>query len=110
MQPLQVLLVNPPIFDFTAYDFWLRPYGMLRVAGRMHTLLFDFLMAKRRDKWGRGRFESQEIPKPKALRDIPRKFHRFGKLRAEFRDFLQARSFDAVLIQTVMTYWYPGIR
>ena len=35
MQFLRVLLVNPPIFDFTAFDFWLRPYGMLRVAGQM---------------------------------------------------------------------------
>ena len=29
----KILLVNPPIFDFSAYDFWLKPYGMLRVGG-----------------------------------------------------------------------------
>jgi len=27
-----VLLINPWIFDFTAYDFWLRPLGLLAVA------------------------------------------------------------------------------
>jgi hypothetical protein len=32
MKP-RILLVNPPIYDFSAYDFWLKPYGMLRVAG-----------------------------------------------------------------------------
>jgi hypothetical protein len=32
MKP-RVLLVNPPIYDFSAYDFWLKPYGMLWVAG-----------------------------------------------------------------------------
>ena len=23
-----ILLVNPPICDFTAYDYWLKPYGL----------------------------------------------------------------------------------
>ena len=32
MRP-RILLINPPIYDFSAYDFWLKPYGMLRVAG-----------------------------------------------------------------------------
>ena len=32
MKP-RILLVNPPIYDFSAYDFWLKPYGLLRVAG-----------------------------------------------------------------------------
>jgi hypothetical protein len=32
---MRLLLVNPPIYDFTAFDFWLRPYGMLRVAGQI---------------------------------------------------------------------------
>lgn len=33
----RTLLVNPPIFDFSAYDFWLKPYGMLRVyLDRLH--------------------------------------------------------------------------
>jgi pyruvate-formate lyase-activating enzyme len=114
MQPLRVLLVNPPIFDFTAYDFWLRPYGMLRVAGRMqHSCrleFFNFLVSKRGDAWGRGRYERQGLPKPAAFGDIPRNFHRFGRPREEFRDFLRSRSFDAILIQTLMTYWYPGVQ
>jgi len=60
MQSLRVLLVNPPIFDFTAYDFWLRPYGMLRVAGMMRHCcrlsFFDYLVSYKTDAWGRGRF------------------------------------------------------
>lgn len=44
------------------------------------------------------------------MRDIPRRFHRFGRPREEFREFIRDQSFDAVLIQTMMTYWYPGIR
>lgn len=71
---------------------------------------FDFLVSQKRDAWGRGRFDKQAVPKPECLKDIRRRFHRFGKPREEFREFLQSRAFDAVLIQTMMTYWYPGIR
>ncbi len=71
---------------------------------------FDFLPSRKKDPWGRGRFDSRDVPKPGYLSDIPRKFHRFGKPREDFREFLGARAFDAVLIQTYMTYWYPGIR
>jgi len=46
MQP-KILLVNPPIYDFSAYDFWLKPYGLLRVAGYLRgqaqLSLFDYL-------------------------------------------------------------------
>ena len=28
-----ILLVNPPIYDFAAYDFWLKSYGMSTVTG-----------------------------------------------------------------------------
>jgi radical SAM superfamily enzyme YgiQ (UPF0313 family) len=111
---MKVLLVNPPILDFTAYDFWLRPYGLSRVAGWMRHCcelsIFDFLVCSRRDEWGRGRLIGRHIPKPAPLRDIPRKFRRFGRPREEFRDFLQNRQFDSILIQTVMTYWYPGVK
>ncbi len=110
---MRVLLVNPPIFDFTAYDFWLRPYGMLRVAGHMRISCqlsyFDYLISKQKDAWGRGSYTRLEIRKPKPLRDIPRRFYRFGRPRAEFREFVKKQSFDAVLIQTLMTYWYMGV-
>jgi radical SAM superfamily enzyme YgiQ (UPF0313 family) len=114
MQSSRVLLVNPPIYDFSAYDFWLRPYGMLRVAGRMRHAcsldFFDFLDSRQRDAWGRGSYPNRYIPKPAVFRDIPRRFRRYGKPREEFQEYLKRESFDAVLIQTLMTYWYPGVR
>ena len=111
---MHVLLVHPPIFDFTAYDFWLRPYGLLHVAARMQHAcrlsIFDFLTSRRRDSWGRGRFDGREMAKPASLGDVPRVFRRFGRPRSEFRELLAEQSFDAVLIQTSMTYWYPGVQ
>jgi hypothetical protein len=91
----RILLVNPPIFDFTAFDFWLRPYGMLRVAGQLRHAcdlqLFDYLVSERCDPWGRGRFPDQIVAKPAALRDIPRNFRRFGRPRGEFRHLLETQ-------------------
>jgi hypothetical protein len=110
---MHVLLVNPPIYDFTAYDFWLRPYGMLRVAGRVaHACTFayfNYLFSEPRDPWGRGRFHAEKAARPSELADLRRHFRRFGRPRSEFREFLRKRQFDAVLIQTGMTYWYPGV-
>jgi hypothetical protein len=110
---VQVLLVNPPIYDFTAFDFWLRPYGLLRVAGQLRTCeltAFDYLVSRERDAFGRGRFDQAPAEKPAPLADIPRRFYRFGRAREEFLRVLSQKTFDVVLVQTVMTYWYLGVR
>jgi len=123
MRP-RILLVNPPIYDFAAYDFWLKPYGLLSVAGYLRSkaefTLFDYLdrmhpfVAKQKelrpDQWGRGRFYREKVPNPACLKEIPRYFRRFGLPRDIFKDFLaRQRTFDFVLIQTTMTYWYQGV-
>jgi hypothetical protein len=120
---LRVLLVNPPIFDFAAYDFWLKPYGLLRVAGILpdgaDAELFDYLdrlhpaasQGGRVDDWGRGSFDSTVVDTPMPLRGMPRRYRRYGIDRDAFRRFLREHGpFDVALIQTVMTYWYPGVR
>jgi len=124
MKP-RILLVNPPIYDFAAYDFWLKPYGMLSVAGYLREkadfVLFDYLdrldpfMAGQEqlksDLCGRGRFYFEKITSPECLKNIPRHFRRFGLPRSLFGDFLKnEKPFDFVLVQTTMTYWYPGVR
>jgi hypothetical protein len=124
MKP-RILLVNPPIYDFAAYDFWLKPYGLLSVAGQLRgqveMQLFDFLDRRhpfvtsrrdlRSDPWDRGRFYNERIPLPVPLKVIPRYFRRFGLPRILFREFLGVHGpFDYALIQTMMTYWYPGVQ
>lgn len=119
MKP-RILLLNPPIFDFSAYDFWLKPYGLLRVGGALRGqaefALFDYLdraypsSRQASDEWGRGRFASTEARKPTVLAEVPRRFHRFGLPRQLFQAFLtDCPPFDVALVQTVMTYWYPGV-
>jgi hypothetical protein len=133
----RILLVQPPIYDFAAYDFWLRPLGLLRVAGQLRgqaeMTLFDFLDRRhpaaaagaatggdaathsphrRLDAWGRGEFLTQVVPKPAALAPVPRRFRRLGLPREVFRRFLTdaGGAYDFALVQTTMTYWYPGVR
>jgi hypothetical protein len=98
-----ILLVNPPIYDFTAYDFWLKPYGLLSIAGylrgKANFVLFDYLdrlhpfaatqKGLESDQWGRGRFFCERIPNPSCLMSIPRYYRRFGLPRSIFKDFLQ---------------------
>ncbi|MHC4240622.1 MAG: hypothetical protein ACYSUC_12895, partial [Planctomycetota bacterium] len=51
------------------------------------------------------------IQSPACLMEIPRYFRRFGLPRYLFEDFLKEKGpFDFVLIQTMMTYWYPGVK
>ena len=121
----RILLVNPPIYDFAAYDFWLKPYGLLSVAGCLRGKadfnLFDYLdrlhpfTATQKDlasdRWGRGRFYHQVVANPPCLQAIPRYFRRFGLPRSLFADFVAQESpFDFALVQTTMTYWYLGVQ
>jgi len=120
----RVLIVNPPIYDFSAYDFWLRPVGMLAVAGMLRgqasLTLYDFLDRRHpaaqnkkteKDPFGRGRFIEQRVDKPTVFKAIPRYFKRFGLPRDPFQTFLrESPPFDFVLVQSVMTYWYPGVK
>ena len=121
----KILLVNPPVYDFAAYDFWLRPYGLLSVAGLLRGkadfALFDYLdrsgpfVTERKqlqsDQWGKGRFYCEQIPRPACFKTITRYFRRFGLPRNMFKDFLRKEGpFDFVLIQTMMTYWYQGVQ
>ena len=77
MKP-RILLVNPPIYDFSAYDIWLKPYGLLRVAGFLRNQaefhLVDFLDRLdsripagnyRSDRWAAARF-SEPLQNPAA--------------------------------------------
>jgi hypothetical protein len=120
--------VNPAVYDFAAYDFWLRPYGLLTVAGQLRGqaefVFFDYMdraqsdcglaskksSAVQSDEWGRGPFPFERMPNPELLKDIPRCYRRFGRPRVAFQKYLRGHGpFDYAFVQTVMTYWYPGV-
>jgi radical SAM superfamily enzyme YgiQ (UPF0313 family) len=120
-----VLLVNPWIFDFTAYDFWLRPLGLLYLAAvirentdcRVHFLdcldrFHPLLEKKAKTKPdGRGHFLKEEVPKPEVLKGVPRRFSRYGIPVPLFeRELGSLPRPAAVLLTSGMTYWYPGVQ
>ncbi|MGH1362239.1 MAG: B12-binding domain-containing radical SAM protein [Calditrichia bacterium] len=122
-----VLCINPWIYDFTAYDLWSKPLGLLYVASylrergvdvdlidcldRFHPALLKFQgkeKAKER-RYGIGPFHDEQVDTPKSINFIPRKFSRYGLPEEVFRNELKNRSKpDAILLTSAMTYWYPG--
>ena len=91
----KILLVNPWIHDFAAYDLWLFPLGLLNIASfAQHPELKFFLLnfldrfdsqcnITQKDtsttvKFGTGHFLKQEINKPDAVESVARKFFRYG--------------------------------
>jgi len=120
-----ILLINPWIYDFTAYDFWLRPLGLLYIASilrshtgfrlsfidcldRYHPLLPKKMKAK---PDGRGPFPKEEVTKPVVLKDVPRKYSRYGiPVYLFLQELNRVSSPDLVLITCTMTYWYPGVQ
>ncbi|MBA3018656.1 MAG: radical SAM protein [Proteobacteria bacterium] len=118
-----ILLVNPWIHDFAAYDFWAKPLGLLTLASilRQHGFLITYIdcldrfhpKAPQIDPYtrnGRGSFLKTKIPKPKDLEHVPRNFSRYGIMPEWFREELQLiPKPDLILVTSFMTYWYPGV-
>jgi radical SAM superfamily enzyme YgiQ (UPF0313 family) len=120
-----VLLINPWIYDFTAYDFWMKPLGLLYIAallekqGAFRVSFIDCLdrahpgLGKpvKMKPDGRGPFPKVEVPKPLLLNAVPRRFSRYGIPARVFEEGLAAVPRpDAVLLTCSMTYWYPGVQ
>jgi radical SAM superfamily enzyme YgiQ (UPF0313 family) len=122
------VLINPWIYDFAAYDFWLKPLGLLYLAALLREKAYEItfldclnplhpdLPSERRIKGskrtpsGRGSLPKEVITRPDALRPIPRLYKRYGITPRIFRDDLQALDRpDLVLVTSMMTYWYPGV-
>ncbi len=119
-----ILLINPWIHDFAAYDFWAKPLGLLALASILknygyHVTYLDCLdrfhpkMPKTNpfNRDGRGPYLKMPIQKPRGLEDISRNFSRYGIRRQWFKDdLLSLRQPDLILITSMMTYWYPGVQ
>ena len=124
----QLLLINPWIDDFAAFDLWLKPLGLLYLAGHLRQrgyavhlldcldrhnpalLQLQGLSAPRGRAYGVGKFFRQRLPIPAVLREIPRVYYRHGISEAIFVQMLKAAPQPAaILVTSMMTYWYPGV-
>ena len=118
----RILGVNPWITDFAAFNVWSRPVGLLacldmvRNAGASVALMDCLDPAWAEVKWpkpgkyGTGHYPKEEIPTPEPLAFMDRRYSRYGLDREAVREALARLDPrpDAVLVTTIMTYWYPG--
>ena len=114
--PLHILLINPWITDFAAYNLWVRPLGLLRIGSFLRNRGFRIslvdcidLYSKKRG-YGVGKFVRTKIPKPNPLKAIPRNYCRYGITEEMLGERLSAiEKPDLIGITSGMTYWYPGL-
>ena len=125
----RILLVNPWITDFAAYDFWLKPMGLLYLAAVLrdagcHVQLIDCMDRSHPDllawqglarpqhrQWHTGKFVRTVIAKPESYAAVPRRYARYGLPKVIFEKLCrQCPKPDLILVTSGMTYWYPGVQ
>ena len=127
---MKILLVNPYIYDFTAYDLWLRPLGLLYIAAvlKKYTLSELFWLdvldrfqenaappgdssLKQSKASGRGKYHREPVEKPLIYQNTPRRYARYG---IPFETFLakidNIPAVDMILVTSLMTYWVDGVK
>lgn len=118
MTKLKALLINPFIYDFSAYGFWSSPLGLLYIGSilRENGFSVDLIdcMEPIKNKIrsdGRNPFPKKKVDPPEILKAINKPFSRYGMGPEELLARLSGlREPDLVLITSIMTYWYPGTR
>ena len=118
---MKILLVNPPIYDFAVYDFWMKPLGLLYLSnilkekGHEVYLLdsvnrFDsYFKEYKSDSFGRGKIKYQKVKKPEILSGIPGRFKRYGLPAEVIKRRIKEFDPEVVMLGCSMTYWYPGL-
>ncbi len=119
-----ILLINPWIHDFAAYDFWAKPLGVLTLAAllRSHGISVSYIDCLDRfhpqaapgdpsARWGRGPYLKTPINKPQGLDDVQRRFCRYGiKPGWLAQDLKDIPVPDLIMVTSLMTYWYGGVQ
>jgi len=114
---MRALLVRPWIHDFSAYDLWIQPLGLLYLGAVLaqNGIELDYLDCLQnryeiKDD-GRAKFFKEVIAKPDVLKDVKRNYGRFGITLEQFDQQIAGfREPDVVLVTSGMTYWYPGVQ
>lgn len=115
---LKVLLINPYMYDVSAYSFWSAPLGLLYMGSIMRmngaeVILLDCLKVdeSKEKEDGRAPFIKKKVENPGAVRGIRKRFRRYGLSPDEVSQRLKAlEPPDLVMITCIMTYWYLGAK
>ena len=111
-----ILLINPWITDFAAYNFWIKPLGLLYIASHLRgngyrvTLIDCLDLQIKTRRYGDGKFFKKEIGKPLPVKSIPRKYSQYGiPEEILLKRFSILEEPDLICVTSGMTYWYPGV-
>ena len=123
MKP-SVLLINPPVCDFSLYDLFHKPLGLLRIGRWLEDAGYQVCLvdaldvrdeasraalgAPRRRDNGTGKF-FQQLARFPGGRVVKRRYSRYGILAESFAQRIARSKPDIVLVTSGMTYWYPGV-
>jgi radical SAM superfamily enzyme YgiQ (UPF0313 family) len=111
-----ILLINPWITDFAAYNFWIKPLGLLNMASLLRgngfqvTLIDCLDLSIKTRTYGDGKFFKTKIEKPFSLKSIPRNYSQYGipeEMLLKRLSFLE--ELDLICVTSGMTFWYPGV-
>ncbi len=118
----KILIVNPWIYDFAAYDLWLKPWGFLKISSILKKAGFQLYYVDTLDRHhplikekikdrsdGTGKYLTEEIKQPDVFQNIPRKYKRYGLSLQYFIKALPQEDMDFILVSSSMTYWYQGV-
>ena len=120
-----LILINPWIYDFAAYDLWSKPLGLLYLAGYLRACGFDIhlidCLSVHHPAWkpkamparriyGTGKFLREKADRSPALKHVPRSYSRYGIPKQLFvKTLKEVEHPAAILVTSLMTYWYPGV-
>ncbi|MBW2216048.1 MAG: radical SAM protein [Deltaproteobacteria bacterium] len=123
-----LILINPWIYDFAAYDLWSKPLGLLYLGAYLRDCGFNIHLidcldvhhpamiddpsrkAPKRRQYGTGKFWRKKVPRPLPVKNIERQYSRYGISHEAFAEELRnIGEPSAVLVTSLMTYWYPGV-
>ncbi len=129
MSKKRIIFVNPWIYDFTAYNLWARPLGLLylieivkKYTEDTEIIFFDMLDIydeELRAKYkfpkpkpdGRGKFYRELIKKPDVAKNVPRNFSRYGfPIELAASKLKRIGKVDIAIFTSMMTYWYMGVK
>lgn len=126
----KALFINPSIYDFSAFNLWARPIGLLYMASIFKKLNFsidvidmlsldyenDFLqensnvIRSKQKKYSTYSYFKEEVEKPEQYKNIKRKFFRFGVDTKFLKKLLLCiEKPDIVFVTSHMSYWYKGV-
>ncbi|MBN2324883.1 MAG: radical SAM protein [Spirochaetes bacterium] len=117
---ISILLINPWIADFAAYNLWAEPLGLFYIASALKAAggsLFYIDCLESGDKTpcalkpnGCSKYKRRIVDPPVPLQGIRRSFAIYGMEDEEFdRRLSGVPRPDIVLVTSHMTYWYPGV-